>query len=138
MNLSEFEPDDLLSFQAYRDRSWEVEEEKIIRASQFIQGMDAIWQNKIPHSFSEALITMLGLKVLGCLDWFREGVDCAVLKLGSKNWCKGKLRISIAIDFIPDQIDTETQTEKITDEQAESPLDEIRQMMNDGQIDEWS
>lgn len=46
--------------------------------------------------------------------WYREGVDCEMLKPGS-NWKKGKLKIRISIEFYPDR--------------PESPLDDIRQQI---------
>ncbi len=46
--------------------------------------------------------------------WLNEGLECEVLKLGEKQWQKGKLRVNVTLEFCPDQI--------------ESPLDDIRQM----------
>lgn len=56
--------------------------------------------------------------------WLGEGVDCATLKFGSQGWQKGKVRISLVIEFCPN--------EPTIDEipQPESPLDDLRQMIN--------
>ena len=44
--------------------------------------------------------------------WFNEGVDCKMLKAGTNGWQKGKLKIKISVEFIPDE--------------PESSVDELR------------
>jgi hypothetical protein len=56
--------------------------------------------------------------------WLSEGVDCATLKFGSKGWQQGKVRIKLAIEFCPDEPEIAETT------QPESPLDDLRQMIN--------
>ncbi|WP_036486751.1 KGK domain-containing protein [Myxosarcina sp. GI1] len=51
-------------------------------------------------------------------QWFDGGIDCEILKLGAKNWKKGKVRLKVTFEFIPDEPE-----ENI----SESLLDEIRQ-----------
>jgi KGK domain len=46
--------------------------------------------------------------------WLTEGLECEILKLGDRQWQKGKLRVNVTLEFCPDGI--------------ESPLDDIRQM----------
>jgi hypothetical protein len=53
--------------------------------------------------------------------WFREGKECEILQVGANGWTKGKIRLKISLEFIPD----EPEINKI-----ESPLDDIRQSMN--------
>jgi KGK domain len=68
-------------------------------------------------------------KIMGIINWKspQEGIDCQILKIGSKGWQKGKLQIElnkslqswkkqVCIKFCPDR-----PTEPI------SPLDDIRQ-----------
>ena len=66
-------------------------------------------------------------------DWLSEGVDCEILKIGAKGWKKGKLRISVSLDFCPDEPDVEETLGNNQPEinQTESPLDDIRQMINE-------
>ncbi|MBE9044616.1 KGK domain protein [Pleurocapsales cyanobacterium LEGE 10410] len=47
--------------------------------------------------------------------WFKEGVNFQVLKAGSKGWQKGKLKINLTLEFIPDE-----------PEEEKSPLDDVR------------
>ena len=48
--------------------------------------------------------------------WFTKGIDCEILQLGSESWEKGRLKINISVEFIPDEV-----------EKTESPLDDVRQ-----------
>jgi hypothetical protein len=50
--------------------------------------------------------------------WLKDGVDCGILKLGSMNWQNGKVRLRVALEFVPDEIE-----ENFDD----APLAEIRQ-----------
>ncbi len=54
-------------------------------------------------------------------DAFVNGLDGEVLKIGAKDWQKGKLRIRVTVEFCPDEL-------KISE--PESPLDDLRQMIN--------
>lgn len=63
--------------------------------------------------------------------WFGEGIDCKILKPGTKGWQKAKVRISL--EFCPDEPDIEetlTSSQPETN-QVESPLDEIRRMIKE-------
>ncbi|MEB3249268.1 MAG: KGK domain-containing protein [Merismopediaceae bacterium] len=46
-----------------------------------------------------------------------EGIECEILKIASEGWKKGKLKIKISLEFIPDPADPS---------EYQSPLDEIR------------
>ena len=48
--------------------------------------------------------------------WFNEGVDCKMLKAGANGWQKGKLKIKVSVEFIPDEPELPV---------YQSPLDEI-------------
>jgi KGK domain len=67
-----------------------------------------------------------------CNQWYRQGVDCELLKPGTKGWKKGKLRIKISLEFSPDEpeIDEIPVNQQINITQPESPLDDIRRTMN--------
>ena len=47
---------------------------------------------------------------------FSEGEECEILRIGSQGWQKGKLKINLTLEFIPDEAKVE-----------KSPLDDIRQ-----------
>ncbi len=50
--------------------------------------------------------------------WFDGGINCEILKVGAKDWQKGKVRLKVTLEFCPDEPE-----ENI----AKSPLDDIRQ-----------
>ncbi|MEP0872248.1 hypothetical protein NDA01_20760 [Trichocoleus desertorum AS-A10] len=56
--------------------------------------------------------------------WFSEGGDCEVLRPGPQGWQKGKIRIKL-------KVDVEFCLDEPESDQAESPLDDIRQMINE-------
>jgi hypothetical protein len=53
------------------------------------------------------------IRASGC--WTGKGVNCEVLKLGSNQWQKGKIKIRVSGEFYPDKPET-----------LPSPLDEFR------------
>ena len=61
-----------------------------------------------------------------------DGVDANALRIGSQGWKKGKIKLKIVLEFCPDEPEIEeiTQSNDAENNQASSPLDDIRQMMN--------
>jgi len=55
--------------------------------------------------------------------WVREGVDCDLLRLGASQWQKGKLKISVSLEFVPDSSE---EAEILNQESFANPLDEFR------------
>lgn len=62
-------------------------------------------------------------------QWFRDGLDCKVLKPGAKKWQRGQVRLTL--EFTSEELEvaeipenSESQASK-----SNSPLDDIRQMM---------
>ena len=53
-------------------------------------------------------------------------IHCEILRVGSPNWQKGKFQLKITLEFIPDEVE-----EVVTSNQPESPLDDLRQMLNE-------
>jgi hypothetical protein len=51
-----------------------------------------------------------------------EGADAEVLKIGAKGWQKGKLRVRVTLEFEPEEPEIN---------EPESPLDDLRRMMNE-------
>jgi hypothetical protein len=65
-------------------------------------------------------------------NWFSEGKDCEILKIGAKGWQKGKVRLRVSLEFCPDEPDVEKTptSNQLKISQPESPLDDIRRMIN--------
>lgn len=62
---------------------------------------------------------------------FDKGVNCEVVKLDTLGWQKGILKAKVVLEFCPDEPPVE---EKLTDNQPESPLDDLRRLMGEGNI----
>ena len=48
--------------------------------------------------------------------WFHNGQECEILRAGSNGWQKGKIKVNVTLEFIPDEPEVE-----------KSPLDDLRQ-----------
>lgn len=111
--LSKCNPKDVISV---KSEQWiGVEKLKAIITRAFninqTQGLDII-VNSIDSAF----------KLGNSLLWFHEGQECEILRAGSQGWQKGKLKINVTLEFIPDEPEIET-----------SPLDDVRQEINSTQ-----
>jgi hypothetical protein len=54
--------------------------------------------------------------------WIEEGINCERLNPGDPQWKKGKVRVRVVVEFAPDEPESPD---------YQSPLDEIRQEMQD-------
>jgi len=61
---------------------------------------------------------------------FNEGIDCQFLNLGAKSWKKGKVRIRINVEFYAEENNQENQIINIQNNSSDSPLDDLRKIMN--------
>jgi hypothetical protein len=58
--------------------------------------------------------------------WFNQGIPCELMHPhDAKGWRKGKIRIKISFEFLPDEPDDEPP--QTPEPQADCPLDELRQ-----------
>lgn len=81
-------------------------------------------QNKLPYTLLCALLEQ-GVKLENSVPTQKmlgDGLDAEVLKIGAKGWQKGKIRVKISVEFEPDEPETK---------EPESPLDDLRRMMNE-------
>jgi hypothetical protein len=65
--------------------------------------------------------------------WSGEGVACEILSPENNGWKKGKVRIKVTLEFCPDEPEvpeTPVSNNPVINK-SESPLDDIRQMMNE-------
>lgn len=64
-------------------------------------------------------------------NWLVEGVECEVLKIGSPGWQKGKVKLRVTLEFYPDEPPLDCPENSISTP-SDSPLDDIRQLINEG------
>jgi len=62
----------------------------------------------------------------------KEGIDAEILNLGANGWKKGKFRISFSLEFYPEgpEIEDALPSNEQEINQLQSPLDDIRELMN--------
>ncbi len=96
----------------------------MLKLGKFIAEVKKAFESKGLDALGDALKHRGGIPVWGDNErerWLGEGVDCEILKIGAKGWQKGKIRIKVTLEFCSDEPEIS---------QPESPLDDIRQMIN--------
>ncbi|GET42167.1 KGK domain-containing protein [Microseira wollei] len=60
-----------------------------------------------------------------------NGLHCEILRIGSKGWQKGRIRVKVTLEFIPDEPEVE-ETPAINNLEIEPPEspDDLRQLIN--------
>jgi KGK domain len=38
-------------------------------------------------------------------QWFDEGINCEILDLATRRWCKGKVRVQVSVEFLVEDTD---------------------------------
>lgn len=110
-------------------KSERLEQNEIIS----IQGSERILLNQPTFKTSELIDAIKISWMMNSNDrlkaWFYEGVKCEILTPG-KNWRTGRVRLSL--EFLPDEpeIEETPANNGTKNQETESPLDDLRQMMN--------
>ena len=105
-----------------RDDDILEQQEKLFKVGKVKSALESCFDDDIPN----AIISHISRKQVQLsaqeknTDWFTQGIDCQILKAGSDGWKKGKLKINISVEFIPDEPEIP---------EYQSPLDEIRREM---------
>lgn len=81
-------------------------------------------ENKLPSTLYSALREqgIISVNLAPTQKMLGDGLDAEVLKIGAKGWQKGKIRVKISVEFEPEEPETN---------EPESPLDDLRRMMNE-------
>jgi KGK domain len=88
------------------------------------EALKKCFANEIPSSLENILQAKMATKLpFSSSFWFNKEQDnpytWEILRLGANNWQKGKIRIRVSVEFVPDE-----------PENLESSLDDIRQTIN--------
>jgi len=103
LDMPSFDDNDVVSFQ-----------DGTVRMARLKQALDLAMSSKLPDALMDSLVTQK-LHLNGDrhfrdsrawnrkdVNWFQEGIDCEVLQLGAPTWRRGKLRLRVSVEFIPD------------------------------------
>lgn len=86
--------------------------------------------HKIPstlfYSLQEFGINLLEIATMQ--EILTNGIDAEILKINAKGWQKGNFKINLTLEFIPDEPEIE---EAVATSQSESPLDDLRKLLNE-------
>ncbi|MBW4547236.1 MAG: hypothetical protein KME25_22780 [Symplocastrum torsivum CPER-KK1] len=111
------------------------------KVSKFRRAVNAAFGNNLGDQLNRQLSSYHGIKIDNAIlapkgvnepyaRWFTDGIDCEMLQLGSKSWQKGKVRIKVSVEFYVEEDSEQQLIESSEIELPESPLDDLRQMMN--------
>jgi hypothetical protein len=95
---------------------------KLYKLEDFKRGLNDYLENQDSYSASYGLsekLTSSGIDINRgeALLLLTEGTDSEILKIASDGWKKGKLKIKVSVEFIPEEPEIP---------EYQSPLDEIR------------
>jgi hypothetical protein len=66
-------------------------------------------------------------------NWFSEGIDCEILRVGANGWKKGKikLKLNVTIEFSPDEpkVEETSENNQLEISPPQSPLDDLRRQL---------
>lgn len=89
--LNQCDEKDVVSFQSEKWISVSKLKD-VVFESFYSSGLDAA---------SRYISSLLGLEQ--SYIWFEQGKECEILRAGSPGWQKGKIRINVNLEFIPDE-----------------------------------
>jgi hypothetical protein len=117
VNLKGFSDDDVVSLSS---KLYRVENVKI-SLNKFLQSQDGQSASyNLQQTFKKhGIETDAQMTLLLCT----QGADSEILKVASNGWKKGKLKINVSLEFIPDEPEIQNEPES---NEYKSPLDEIR------------
>lgn len=78
----------------------------------------------------EEIKDFLSSSSLPCQEWLDDGVECEVLQGQGGGWKRGKVKLSICVEFIPDDQEVSQQSPSISPSQPQSPLDDLRSQLD--------
>lgn len=117
--------------------------EDTYKIGKFKRAINGAFGNNLGHQLNGQLSSFQGVKIDGSIlapkgvnepyaRWFGDGIDCEILKLGSKSWKKAKVKIKVSLEFYAEeQEDSQTLgSDSLEISPPESPLDDLRQMIN--------
>ncbi len=119
--LPGYTDDDVLMFQ----------QETMFKVVKFRQAIEYAFNKYLPAHLQSSLAN--NKIIINTQNCFGDGVTCEVLKIGAKGgWKKGKVRIRVSLEFCPDEPEVEEiiESNQIEFSKTESPLDDIRQIIN--------
>ncbi|MBU7582026.1 MAG: KGK domain protein [Nostoc sp. TH1S01] len=108
--------------QECRDDDVISSKEKLFKVGRFRETLNYVFTHRLANIINAAFQERK-LPVTNTQEFLDSGLECEILKIGSQGWQSGKINIKISVEFIPDE---QNLMEK------ESPLDDLRRMIQEG------
>ena len=89
------------------------------RVQKIINSLSEKVRNQLGYSLKNQL-SHQGIKIHQHESCFNSGMDCQVLRVDQPNWKKGKFKLHISMEFIPEDSEPENKSE----------LDAVRETIN--------
>jgi KGK domain len=97
------------------------ENDKLFKMLKIQEACQSVIIDILSHDLQQGLSSQPHNIQIEQVSWFKNGVDCKILRAGSNGWEKGKLKLKVTLEFCPDEPEVN---------EPESPLDDIRQEIN--------
>lgn len=107
-------PDNNLDMRLFNDDDVLAFRDGTVKLIKLKRALDVALSSKVPDALADALSTQKlrmeanrQFRTSGAWtqrdgSWFREGIDCEILQLGANSWKRGKIRLRVVVEFIPD------------------------------------
>ncbi|BAZ52923.1 hypothetical protein NIES4103_55880 [Nostoc sp. NIES-4103] len=95
--------------------------DKLFKLGKFREAVNYAFTHRVINTITGALQERK-LPTPNIQELLGDGLDCEILKIGSKGWQQGKLRIKVTLELIPDDPSTT---------EPESPLDDLRRIIHE-------
>ncbi len=90
--LQDFDEEDLISFE---------NKEKIFRISKLNNNCRQSIENN--GEAAQGFYSTLSKSIIASQQWMTQGVECETLRLGEKQWTKGRIKVRVIVEFEPDE-----------------------------------
>jgi KGK domain len=109
--LQDFDEEDLISFE---------NKEKIFRISKLNDNCRKSIENN--GESAQGFHATLSRSIISSQQWMSQGVECEILKLGEKQWGKGRIKVRVIVEFEPDEeVKPLSELDAFRDEEAWPP-----------------
>ncbi len=92
--IKNFSQDDVLAFNA-----------GMCRAEKMTEQLKSVLTHDLSSELSGRFNKKVGFTLMPQFNVFAEGVNCEILKVGAQSWQKGKIRLKVTLEFVPDEME---------------------------------
>jgi hypothetical protein len=90
--LQDFDEEDLISFE---------NKEENFRVGKLNENCRKSIEND--GEAAQGFYNTLSRPIISSQEWMSQGVECDILKLGEKQWIKGRIKVRVIVEFEPDE-----------------------------------